>query len=238
MNRLKHIGIAAITAEGGALAYREIVHFSEKLLGKNIHPEITLHSHSFSKYTDTIATRSKDWVNLIVASAQKLAGAGADFMICPSNTNHLEFDLVKDELPIPWLHIALTVADEAKNSGLKKSLLLGTQYLVESGIYPRYFSERNLEVVLPTEPEINLVHNVIYEELVRGIYSKESKASVIRILERYASEAQCDSVILGCTELPLLIESSDISISPLDSTRILARAAVRLASGISAGESA
>ena len=236
MKPLKHIGIASITAEGGALVFREIVHAAEKLLGENIHPEITMHSHSFSKFTDTIATRSKDWANLIVASSRKLAGAGADFMICPSNTNHIEFDLVAEELPIPWLHIASAVAAEAQHRGLKRALLLGTRYLVESGIYPDYFAERNIDVILPNESEIGLIHTVIYKELVRGVFSEQSKVSIVKIIEQYASEAECDSVILGCTELPLLVAPTDISLSALDSTRILAHEAVNRALAIAPAE--
>jgi aspartate racemase len=232
MKKPKHIGIAAITAEGGALAYREIVHASELILGRDRHPEISLHSHSFSDYTESKENKNEVWSNLIIESSRKLAIAGAEFFICPANTNHLVFDLVQDRIAIPWLHIASMVSQQAQASGLKKSLLLGTKPLIQSEIYSKYFRANEIELVVPSDKDQDLVDRIIYEELIRGIISPATKASIVEMIKEYRCANIIDSVILGCTELPLLINNSDVEVCLLDSTRILARGAVVMATSL------
>lgn len=231
--KAKHIGIAAITAEGGALAYREIVKAFESVLGRDKHSEITLHSFSFSEYTTNKGDRQEIWGNLLLESSRKLAAAGAEFFICPANTNHIAYETVCTKVAIPWLHIAAVVGEYGNHRGCERSLLLGTKSLVTSDVYPRYFSTQGIEVVLPLEQEQEEVFRIIYEELVRGAIRPESKSYVASLIRKYAAEQKCDSVVLGCTELPLLISESDCDITVLDSTRILAWGAVAKSLGIS-----
>ncbi len=228
----KHIGIASVTAEGGALAFRHIVHISERILGRDQHPEISLHSHSFSKFSSVTSNRDQVWSALITESSRKLASAGAEFFICPANTNHSVFDVVQETLAIPWLHIASMVAEHAHSRGYRKCLLLGTRYLLESGIYPAYFEPKGIEVLIPDEASKNTVQQIIYEELIRGIVSTEARAFVVALIKKYSTGGQCDSVVLGCTELPMLIAESDADIPTLDTTNILACGAVAAALGI------
>lgn len=232
----QHIGIAAITAEGGALAYREIVHLSERLAGRDHHPEITLHSYSFSHYSNSIDQKEKVWTDWLIESSERLAGSGADFMICPANTTHAVYKLAKSKITIPWLHIAEPVAVQARDLGRKKAMLLGTRFLMQSLIYQPYFASHNMAITLPSSADQELIHNVIYDELIRGVVSSRSRQMIIDMIDEYAARDACDCVILGCTELPLLIGTSDVSLPILDSTRILAQGAVAMAYGVSLAE--
>jgi len=236
MNAPRHIGIASITAEGGALAYREIVHASELVLGKNRHPEISLHSHSFSKFIDTSEPGGKVWEDLIVESSAKLASVGAKFFICPANTNHVVFDRAQSALAIPWLHIADIVATRAAELGCKRTLLLGTQTLMRSTVYPPFFSARNIELHLPEKSEQEDLNRIIYEELVRGRVTETSRNFVERLIKDSIIRHRCDSVILGCTELPLLLEGSSADVAVLDSTRLIAHGAIASSVGLSLSE--
>lgn len=232
----EHIGIASITAEGGALCYREIVHVSEAVLGSNKHPEITLHSFSFSRFVDSLETKEVDWAQLMIASSKKLAAAGAGFFVCPANTNHVAFDRCQNEVAVPWIHIADVVAEEASRRSCKRSLVLGTRTLVESSIYPNFFSRAGIEVVIPGHNDKDWLHGVIYNELIRGVVRRETKENIQRLIDRYMRNQGCDSVILGCTELPLVVNQDAIEAVVLDSTRILALGAVARSLGISLGD--
>jgi len=236
MNSPKHIGIASITAEGGALAYREIVHASGKMLGRNHHPEISLHSHSFSKFFDSPDQQHTVWQELMIESSAKLASAGAEFFICPANTNHIVFDSVQNSLALPWLHIAEVVAEQANNVGCKRTLLLGTQALMQGGVYSPFFAARNIELHLPEEVEQEKLNRLIYEELVHGNVVDSSRNFVERLIEAHVTKHQCDSVILGCTELPLLLEDFSPGMTILDSTRLIAHGAIALSIGLSLSE--
>ncbi len=226
----KHIGIASITAEGGALAYLEVVHSAERLLGPDVHPEISLHSHSFSKFTKPNSLQDGSWERLLVESSQKLAASGAEFFICPANTNHIVYDKVLSQIAIPWLHIAEIVAERAASQGCKTSLLLGTKTLMQSDVYPHYFDRANISIELPQSEEQELLNTIIYKELVRGVVTDSSRETVRKIIDRYLSSG-CDSVILGCTELPILVSELPQGATLLDSTRLVAKGAVAYSLG-------
>ena len=225
----QHIGIAACSAEGAALCFRTICLEGEALMGEHWHPEVTMHVHPLGQYMEPLGRG--DWpgvATLMLSSAEKLAAAGADFIICPDNTIHQAFDLVVGKSPRPWLHIAEVVATAAKESGYRRLGVLGTRLLMEGPVYPAYLERAALEYDLPGLAERERINEVIFQELVKGVLRTESRAEVRAIIERLG-EKGCDAVILGCTELPLLIEQPDSPLPILDSTRLLARAALRLA---------
>ena len=167
---------------------------------------------------------------LMLSSAEKLAAAGADFIICPDNTIHQAFDLVIERSPCPWLHIAEIVATAAREAGYRRLGVLGTRFLMEGPVYPSCLERAGLEYDLPELSERDRINEIIFQELVKGVLRTDSRAEVRAIIGRLG-EKGCDAVILGCTELPLLIEQPDSPLPILDSTRLLARAALRLASG-------
>jgi len=225
---MKHIGIAAVTAEGAALVYKRICSFSATRLGDHRHPEISLHSFSFSEHLNAGPNRNEKWVELITQSAIKLHSSGAEFMICPSNTPHDVYSLVTPRLPIPWLHIASSVRSMAESKDINKALLLGTKFTVESDMYDNEFSGSGIELIRPDSAEVTQTHQHITSELVSGYISTQSKGFFSQLLKKYARKG-ADGVILGCTELPLVVTKENSCLPILDSTIALADAAVEYA---------
>jgi aspartate racemase len=196
-------------------------------MGTHDHPEVSLHTHSLEEYMKAI--RRDDWegvARLMLSSAEKLASAGADFLVCPDNTIHQAFDLVAARSPLPWLHIAHEVGVEARRRGFRRPGLLGTRWLMEGPVYPKRLQPLELTPLLPSPAERERINSIIFDELVQGRFLPESRAEVAGIIGRLR-EAGADAVILGCTEIPLLIGPEDSSLPVLDSTRLLARAALR-----------
>jgi aspartate racemase len=225
----QHIGIVACSAEGAALCYRSICVGGADLLGAHAHPEISMHTHSLADYMKCIDCG--DWQGvgeLMLSSANKLAKIGADFLICPDNTIHQALPTIQSQLPLRWLHIAEVVAAQAAGRRFQRLGLTGTRYLVESEVYPEKLKARGLEFVRPTPEEREEVHRIIMEELVYGVFKPEAVATFQRIIERMKDEG-CDAVVLGCTEIPLLMNDSNSPLPTLDSTRLLARMALRRA---------
>ena len=213
-----HIGIVACSAEGAALCYRTIC------VEGGDHPEVSMHTHSLAKYVRCIDRDDWDGVgDLMLDSADKLAKAGADFLICPDNTIHQAFPYVQPRSPLPWLHIAEVVKEHATERGFRRIGLTGTRWLVEGPVYPESFMR-------PNKAELDEIHRIIFEELTNGIFKPEAVAHFQRVITRM-EEQGCDAVALCCTEIPLLLNDSNSSLPTLDSTRLLARAALRRALG-------
>ncbi|MDN5938151.1 MAG: amino acid racemase [Salinisphaera sp.] len=225
---MKHVGIAAITAEGAALVYRQICHLSEQIIGEFQHPEITLHSFSFSAHRVAAAQRREKWGELLKASAAKLRASGADFMICPSNTPHAVYDDIQDDLPLPWLHIVDPVRDQARAAGAKNLLLLGTRVTLEGDFYDRRFQGSGVALLRPQDADIQRVNDIIEQELIKGLVTDTSRRYMAPLLAGHAA-AGADGVILGCTELPMIITDAITDLALLDTTTLLAEAAVRQA---------
>ena len=225
----QHIGIVACSAEGAALCYRTICVEGAQFFGPHNHPEISLHTHPLAEYMRCIDVGNWQGVGeLMLSSAGKLASAGASFLICPDNTIHQAFSYVEWRSPLPWMHIAEVVASEAVERGFQRLGLTGTRYLVESEVYPEKLRARGLESVRPNAAEREEIHRLIMEELVYGVFRPEAVAYFQRVITRF-EEQGCDAVILGCTEIPLLMNDSNSPLPTLDSTRLLARVALRQA---------
>ena len=225
----QHIGIVACSAEGAALCYHTICAEGARLLGPHAHPEVSLHSASLADYVGCLERGDIQGVGeLMLYSAAKLAAAGADFLICPDNTIHVAFSFVEARSPRPWLHIAEVVAAEAAERGYRRLGLTGTSWLVDGPVYPEKLAARGLEHVLPTACEREETMRIIMQELVYGVFKPESVAYCQTVIERMKRDG-CDAVILGCTEIPLILNDSNSALPTLDSTRLLARAALRRA---------
>ncbi|MBA3594866.1 MAG: amino acid racemase [Polaromonas sp.] len=227
----QHIGIVGCSAEGAALCYRTICAEGAPLLGPHAHPEVSMHTPSLASYVHCLEHGDMDGVGeLMLASAHKLAAAGADFLICPDNTIHQAFAYVAPRSPLPWLHIAEVVADEAARRGFQRIGITGTRWLVASEVYPEKLSARGLQYMRPSDAERDDLGRIIMDELVCGIFKPEAVASFQRVMARMKSEG-CDAVVLGCTEIPLIINDANAPLPTLDSTRLLARAALQRAVG-------
>jgi aspartate racemase len=225
----QHIGIVACSAEGAALCYRTICVEGAQLLGTHAHPEVSMHTYPLAQYMEPIYRG--DWPaagELMLASARKLAAIGADFLICPDNTLHQALPHVAARSPLPWLHIADVVARQAAARGFRRLGLTGTRYLVDSEVYPQKLAARGLDCVRPDDGDRDEINRIIFDELVNGILRPEAVASFQRIIADL-KKAGCDAVVLGCTEIPLIIDDGNSPLPTLDSTRLLARAALERA---------
>lgn len=224
-----HIGIVACSAEGAALCYRTICVEGAGLMGPHAHPEVSMHTPSLADYMAHI--HRDDWAGvgeLMLASAHKLARIGADFLICPDNTIHQALPHVVPRSPLPWLHIAEVAARHAAERGFRRVGITGTRWLVDSEVYPEKLTARGLEYVRPSAAEREECNRIIMDELVRSVFRPESVAYFQQVIARLKDRG-CDAVVLGCTEIPLIIGDDNSSLPTLDSTRLLARAALERA---------
>jgi aspartate racemase len=219
----QHIGIAACSAEGAALCYRTICTEGAQLMGApHAHPEVSMHTPSLAATMDLIY--DADWQGVgevMLDSATKLASMGADFLICPDNTIHQALPYVLPRSPLPWLHIAEVVAAEAAARGYRRIGLTGTRWLMEGPVYAS-------DLVRPGEAEREEINRIIMDELVCGVFKPAAVRYFQQIMENM-KRAGCDAVVLGCTEIPLIMNDTNSPLPTLDSTRLLARAALRRA---------
>jgi aspartate racemase len=225
----QHIGIVACSAEGAALCYRTICAEGAALLGPHAHPEISMHTPSLAGYVACLDRG--DWQgvgDLMLASATKLAAIGADFLICPDNTIHQAFPYVEARSPRPWLHIAEVVAGQAAERGFRKIGITGTRWLVDSEVYPDKFAACGIAWQRPSPAERDEINRVIMDELVYGVTRPEGVAAFQGVIGRMKDDG-CDAVVPGCTEIPLIIDDGNSPLPTLDSTRLLARAALHRA---------
>lgn len=226
----KHIGIVACSAEGAALCYRTICTEAPRLMGtRHAHPEVSLHTHPFSDYVRLMEAGAWDGVAaLMLSSEEKVAKAGAELIICPDNTIHRVFDKVVKKSRLPWLHIAEEVAAEAKRKSYKCVGILGTTYTMEGPVYKEKLDAVGIEHKIPPSNDRDLINRIIFDELVAHRFTDEARAYFIGVIEELKN-AGCDSIALACTEIPLIVKPKHAPLPVLDSTRLLARAALRAA---------
>jgi aspartate racemase len=225
----QHIGIVGCSAEGAALCYRTVCLEGAQWLGAHDHPQVSLHTHPLARYMQHID--AGDWAGvgeLMLSSAHKLTSAGADFLICPDNTIHQAFPGMIARSPLPWLHIAEVVAAAAQARGFRRIGITGTRCLTDSEVYPQKLAAAGLDYLRPLAAERAEINRIIFEELVVGVVRLQSQAYFQQVFRRMQG-AGCDAVVLGCTEIPLLMNDDNSALPTLDSTRLLARAALRRA---------
>jgi len=227
----KHIGIVACSYEGAALCYQTICKEGSKSMGEHSHPEVSLHNHPLGEYMKFIYSGNWEGVAwLMLSSSEKLYRAGADFLISPDNTIHQAFSIVIEKSPLPWLHIGKEVAGIAGISNFKKPGILGTRFLMEGPVYPDVLENKNIGFCIPPEDQRIGINEIIFRELVYGITTDASKKYFHHVIDELRLKG-CDSIILGCTEIPLIVLPGESSLPILDSTRILAMAALKYAAG-------
>lgn len=226
---MRRIGILAHSAEGAALCFLAACHDGEKRLGAHHHPDIVMD-------IEQLGVSISDWDRKDLApiakrfrnAAGRLAAAGAAFFICPDNTAHMAFEAMREPLPLPGLHIAEIVANEAQRRGFRKIGITGTRWTMEGSVYPAAFARRNLDFAVPLPVERATIQSIIMNELVRGTVTESSRQRFADAVSALARQG-CDAVVLGCTELPMLLDDTRSPLPTLDSTRLLARAAVDVA---------
>jgi len=199
-------------------------------MGRHMHPELTMHTIALAEYMKPIEL-TDDWEEvgrLMLRSAQVLKRAGADFLICPDNTIHQALPFVVPRSPLPWLHIAEEVGKEARRRDFGKLGITGTKFLVSGPVYTEKLEQMGIAYLRPTKEQQEHINTIIFDELVRGQQTPESLFYFEQVIESFKTQG-CDAVVLGCTELPLLVNENESPLPMLDSTRTLARAALRYA---------
>jgi aspartate racemase len=232
---MKRIGIVAVSAEGAALCYRTICLEGAEVLGPYNHPEVSLHCFPLSSYQHLIDCGRWDAVGQqLLESAARLVRAGAELVICPDNTVHQGLDLVRDRSPVPWIHIAEEVVAEARRRSLNRLAILGTRFLMEGPVYGSKLEPAGIDYRIPDAQQRERINQIIYDQLVYARLLPASLAYFQDVIRELAADG-CDGVALACTEIPLLIGQAESPLPVLDSTRILARAALRQAIGDTGG---
>jgi len=226
----KRIGILGGMSPESTVAYYEYLTrtYTERF-GDYGYPEILVYSVSFQSYVDW---PNADRWDLVAAglsdSAQKLAGAGADFVLIATNTMHLVFDEVQASVDVPMLSLLDAVAEAILARGIGTVGLLGTKFTMEKTFYQDALASRGISVLVPGADDREYVNRVIYEELVSGQILPQSRARYVEVIDKL-SQRGAEGIILGCTEIPLLVGESDVDVSLFDTTTIHAEAALRYA---------
>jgi aspartate racemase len=222
----RKIGIVAHSAEGGALCFITACREGQRVMGAHMHPEIivsaipmglSLHGWESGDHQQ-VAPHLRRGV-------EQVAAAGADFYICPDNTAHLVLEQMADTLPLPGLHIADVVTREMAANGWTSAGLLGTKWTMTGSVYATALHRRGFERLIPDEPTRAALNDAIFDELCQGVFTPSTTAVFVRAIEELASRG-ADCVILGCTEIPLIVSDANSPLPVLDSTRLLARHAV------------
>ncbi|WP_046470894.1 aspartate/glutamate racemase family protein [Allosalinactinospora lopnorensis] len=228
---MKHLGILAHSTEGAALCFLAFCQEGVRRLGSHVYPDVTLDyiafGHSMPAWDAGEHASVRDTLSV---SVRRLARAGADFFVCPDNTAHQALEQPGEDLALPGLHIAEVVADQAARDGRGRVGVLGTTYLMDSPVYPRAFAARGIATEVPDPDDRRTINTIIFDELVNGVFTEESREEYVRVIERLAGRG-CDAVALVCTEIPLLVTPEISPLPALDSTRLIVRAALDVALG-------
>jgi aspartate racemase len=226
---MQHIGIVACSAEGASLCFETICRLGLQAVGKNDHPRITMDAIPLARWMPAFEAGDHGAIGrIMVESATVLAKAGADFAICPDNSAHLAWSHVQERSPIPWLHIVEELAAETVRRGHRRVGVLGTRFTMAGRLYTDVLEPLGIEVVVPDGDDFETVDRIIFDELIDGVFTPDSRDAYAAVIDRLA-ERGCDAVALACTEIPLLVDENDSSLPILDSTRLLAAAALRRA---------
>lgn len=226
---MKRIGIVAHSAEGGALCFLTACREGQARLGEHLHPEIVVSAIPMGlSMAGWESGDHTDVAHHLTSGIDQVAAAGADFFVCPDNTAHIVLETVTADAPIPGLHIAEVVAAEMASHGWSTAGLLGTRWTMTGRVYPDALAGRGLGVVTPDDAIQIALDRAIFEELCLGRFEEHTIALFQRAIDGVRG-AGADCVILGCTEIPLIINDDNSSLPVLDSTRLLARRAVEVA---------
>lgn len=228
---MKKIGLIGGMSWESSLEYYKIINETVKLKLGGLHSaECLMYSVDFEEIE--VLQHQNKWeelTNIMVNTAGKLKNGGADFIIICTNTMHKMASDIENRVGIKVLHIAKVTGEEIIQKGMKKVGLLGTKFTMEGDFYKKVLKEKfNIDVVIPDEADREIVHEVIYEELCKGIINEDSKVKYKKVINRLALKG-AEGIILGCTEIPLLIKQEDVSIPVFDTTTIHAVAAVEFA---------
>ncbi|TDE08482.1 aspartate/glutamate racemase family protein [Jiangella asiatica] len=228
---MKHLGILAHSVEGASLCLRTFCADGFDQLGPHLHPDVSLDCIAMGESMPAWdAGDLPPIAAILTTSATRLRAAGADFFVCPDNTAHLALEAAPEPLALPGLHIAEIVAERAAQEGRRTVGILGTRYTMDADLYPDAFRRIGIDSMVPDPDERATINGIIFEELVEGVFTDESRRVYVEIINRLKRRG-CDAVALVCTEIPLLVDDGSSPLPTLDSTRLLAHTAFDVAVG-------
>lgn len=219
-------GILAHSSEGAALCYLTFCREGFREMGRHMHPDVMLDCTAMAHAMPAWEAGDLPTVRAIMAdSVDRLAAGGSAFFACPDNTAHIALEDDGSTLALPGLNIADVVAERASSLGMKRVAVLGTRFTMAGPVYRRALPAVGIEPRFPNDEERADIDRIIFEELVEGVFTDESRRRYLDIIRRMKDEDGCDGVALVCTEIPLLVTAEVSPLPFLDSTRLLARAA-------------
>jgi len=226
---MRHLGILAHSIEGASLCLRSFCRQAARTLGVHHHPDVTLDCIAMANSMPAWEEGDFDSIrHTLATSVERLARAGADFFVCPDNTAHLALEQAGEDLALPGLHIAEVVAARAAALGHERIGVLGTKFTMDGPIYRRALADHGIAVEVPQPDDREALNTIIFDELVNGVFSASSREEYVRVIRDLAAR-DCDAVALVCTEIPLLVTPRVSPLPTLDSTRLLAQAALDVA---------
>jgi aspartate racemase len=227
LDKMQRIGIlGGMAPESTVEYYRTIIEASHERGWEKRYPQTYINSLNFEEFYDPLSNGEDDTVfEVLSGGVEDLASAGADFALLASNTPHKYFEAVASDASIPMLSIVDATGDAAVDRGFERVGLLGTLFTMEGDFYPTGFEERGLDLATPTQNEREWVHEKIFSELTNGQFSDETKVGLIEAVEGMQKRDDIDAVALACTELPLILDESDLDVQILNTTELHARAA-------------
>jgi len=228
---MKHIGVLAHSFEGATLCFRTACLEGVAKLGPHMHPEITMTCSPMALVLDAWERGDNEELRaFFMKDAKKLAAAKADFFVLPDNTAHIAMESPGEPFPIPGLNIGEVVAEQAARDGRAKVGILGTKYTMNGPVYPGALGRRGIDWAVPSPEDQQLVNSIIFNELCLGVFTEESRNAYVRIIEKLRDDG-CVAVALVCTEIPLLVTKDVSPLPTIESTQLLAKAAVEVAIG-------
>lgn len=230
---MKKIGIlGGMSPEASIEYYRLFVDMTREKESSGNYPELIIYNLNFEDFCNPLSRgRHEEVVELLRTKLKSIENAGADFALMASNTPHMYYADLKEEISIPLLSIVKATADAASEKGLRKLGLLGTDFTMTSDFYPEELSNHGIKTVIPDEQDRNYVHHKIMDELVAGNFRDSTRKKLTELIRELKEEENIDGVVLGCTELPLILSEEEVGVTVLDTTRIHVEAALEFASG-------
>ena len=219
---MKKIGIIGGIGPASTLDYYSgVVSGYRAKINDGNYPKIVINSVNMAEMLSYVS--GKDWdnlVNMLLAAINELAAAGAEFAAVASNTPHIVFDRIKQRSPLPLISIVGATCEYARSKSCKKVIVLGTWFTMSSGLYSEAFKKYDITAIVPSEQEQAEIHGIIFPNLEDGIIVPEDKQRMLAIADKLIAEHNADALVLGCTELPLMIKDGDLNTLLLNTAQI------------------